>query len=164
MIYPKQHYAYLKYILRHKWFVFQACREVGVPLWQSIVHDWSKFTLTEWIPYAGNFFTCDGKRRERKTLSDADKARFRLAWNAHQKRNKHHWQYWLLAKDDGGMQVLPMQDKYIREMVADWVGAGLAITGRRDVAEWYAKHAGFMTLHADTRQAVEAYLSQLEEK
>ena len=50
MIYLDQ----LKSVLIHKWYVFLAGQLTGVPLWQLIIHDWSKFTPTELFGYAGN--------------------------------------------------------------------------------------------------------------
>jgi len=52
----KSHFEYLFYVLKHKWFVFWACRDFNVSLWASIIHDWQKFTPAEWNPYRLNFF------------------------------------------------------------------------------------------------------------
>ena len=35
---------------------------------------------------------------------------------------------------------IPMPEKYAREMVADWAGAGRAITGKWETLEWYEKN------------------------
>lgn len=51
-----QHWKYAVYLARHKWFVFMAGLRVGAPLWRLIVHDWSKFLLCEWLPYARYFY------------------------------------------------------------------------------------------------------------
>jgi len=48
-----------------------------------------------------------------------------------------------------------MPPKYVREMIADWVGAGMAISGRKDPNPWYKKNKDKMLLHKDTRQLVE---------
>lgn len=104
----RRHWAYLKYVLRHKWFVFLACLEYRVPLWIAIFHDWDKFLPDEWFPYARCFYKPDGSKQYEPSLA------FDAAWNLHQKRNKHHWQFWLLIPDqsrphftfqshDGGM-------------------------------------------------------------
>jgi len=50
------HLRYLAYVLRHKWHVFIACRGLHVPLWQAIIHDWTKFLPCEWFPYVQRFY------------------------------------------------------------------------------------------------------------
>ncbi len=104
------HWRYLLYLIRHKWFVFIEGLRLRVPLWRLIVHDWTKFLPDEWVPYARYFYgpkadagyhIFDGKQLVPKmeppqSVRDA----FDRAWNFHQKRNPHHWQYWLLANDN----------------------------------------------------------------
>ena len=51
-----RHLNYLKYVLRHKWFVLLASIRIGAPLWGAIIHDLSKFRPSEWIPYARCFY------------------------------------------------------------------------------------------------------------
>jgi hypothetical protein len=41
------------------------------------------------------------------------------------------------ARTTATLKALPMPEKFVREMVADWMGAGRAITGRWDVNDWY---------------------------
>lgn len=43
----KPHIQYLWYVIRHKFFVFQAGLRLGVPLWQLLIHDLSKFSPAE---------------------------------------------------------------------------------------------------------------------
>lgn len=85
----RRHWQYLKYVLRHKWFVFKACLQLGVPLWIAILHDWDKFLPDEWLPYARTFYAPDGKKQYVGSVG------FARAWMKHQHRNKHHWQFWL---------------------------------------------------------------------
>jgi len=149
----KAHLLYLWYVLRHKWYVFIECCKLGIP-WLGVVHDLSKFRLSEWHPYVSSFY---GKWRYNERpgwLVDA----FDVAWLHHQKRNKHHWQYWLLVQDDEEDKILAMPDKYCREMLADWRGAGLAITGADNTATWYTENKDKMQLHPETREWIEAQL------
>jgi hypothetical protein len=221
------HLRYLRYVLRHKWYVLVAGLRTGAPLWRLLIHDWSKFTPSEWGAYVAKFYggpmtqeriaDYHGDARDHRMRAGPFKeqvdADFDRAWLHHQKRNRHHWQYWVLMEDDpkshrwaitsadGGMRhhaitdygsdesgrvrfdvdalditkpgsddryrvaarlvrdatryrALPMPDAYVREMVADWMGAGRAITGRWEVREWYAKNAEKMVLHPDTRSRV----------
>jgi hypothetical protein len=53
---------------------------------------------------------------------------------------------------------LPMPEHFVREMVADWMGAGRAITGRWEVGQWYAKNHATIQLHAETRALVHQLL------
>src|SRR6266536_5236416 len=103
----KGHWAYLKYVLRHKWFVFIAGRWVGAPLWRLIIHDWSKFLPCEWEPYVQSFYCRDGSKRDWKTRDVWTKMEFDLAWNHHQKVNKHHWQFWTLVTDSDDPRLRP---------------------------------------------------------
>lgn len=145
------HWKYLKYLLRHKWFVAIACWRLGI--WYAAVqHDWSKFLPSEWRPYVGFFYS-------RGAQTPQARQRFDRAWNHHQKRNPHHWQYWLLTMDSGDTTALPMPDRYRREMLADWIGAGRAITGHDNTVSWYLKNADQMRLHAETRRWVEQQLA-----
>ena len=145
---------YLKYLLIHKWFVFAACRRIGVFLWLAIIHDWSKFRPSEFGPYARCFYASDGTKQYKES------SEFREAWNHHQKRNKHHWQYWLITWDRGTTDPLPMPDNYVREMVADWMGAGRAITGKWEALEWYEKNKEKIQIHPDSRKYAEKILAR----
>jgi len=211
-----KHFKYLSYVVRHKWFVFRAGLRTGAPLHRLLIHDWSKFLPSEWLPYVNNFYG------DRKTNST--KAAFDLAWLRHQKRNKHHWQYWVLLNDsdpgnvypnwqfqskDGGLTlgsimrydkpnvpdyesevdlentglvsndntsralsimkltfnanryyVVPIPAKYLREMLADWAGAGRAITGKWDVVSWYEKNKDKIILHPDSRKQLESLMDR----
>lgn len=144
----KDHINYAKYVLRHKWFVFRARRLTGASLWRVLVHDLSKLLPSEWTPYVRTFYEPDGSRRYEETPA------FDEAWKHHQNRNKHHWQYWVLTRDEGGAKTLEMPEQYVREMVADWVGAGAA-QGKFGTFGWYNVNRGKMMLHPRTRKAVE---------
>lgn len=159
----RPHLRYLSYVVRHKWFVFRAGLKVGAPLWRLVIHDWSKLSPAEWFPYVQTFYG-----RDATYYRDAARRGFFLrlprgygqaafdgAWLHHQHRNPHHWQHWLLREDDGPTKPLRMPYKLVREMVADWMGAGRAITGEWGVASWYEANAEKMVLHPEVRQQVE---------
>ncbi len=48
----KRHWAYLKYVLRHKLFVALVCCKKGL-LWRGLVHDWHKLRPSELDPTRG---------------------------------------------------------------------------------------------------------------
>lgn len=142
------HFKYLKYVLKHKLYVYRAGREIGVPIWRLLKHDWSKFLLCEWFPYARYFYA-----------GGCGEA-FLLAWLHHQKVNDHHWQYWCCISDTGIVNPIPMPRVAVLEMVADWIGANKAIAelNKRDwtpqsVWDWYVGKD--LLLHPDTRDLLE---------
>jgi hypothetical protein len=166
-----KHLKYLSYVIRHKWFVFVACNKLGVSTWRAIIHDWTKFLPCEWFAYVNSFYGDHPKWEDISSgqklagypfelTKDYWKPRFASAWNHHQKSNKHHWQYWLLTNDsdDPKHSAIEMPDKYVREMVADWWGAGRAITGKWEANIWYEKQRNKILLHEKTRAQVEQLL------
>jgi len=152
---------YLWYVVRHKWFVFLECCKLGIPL-LGVLHDWSKLLPSEFIPYA-RFFGHASPRDETgyyKPTETGDSA-FDFAWLLHQKKNRHHWQFWILPEDEGGMKVLPMPDRYRKEMLADWRGAGRA-QGTPDTVAWWAKNKHKMRFHSETHAWIENSLSPVK--
>ena len=153
---------YFKYLFKHKWYVLKECFKMGI-WWQGITHDLSKFLPTEFIPYANYFYGDYGVNNKcpAKWLSPIVmkvSSSFAYAWLLHQKRNPHHWQYWILHNDDGSTQVLEVPTKYLIEMLADWIGAGLAITGRRDIVDWYEKNKKKIRLHPYSREQIKNWI------
>lgn len=119
--------------LKHKWFVLLAGLRTRAPLWRLLLHDWTKFLPCELPHYDQQFFGGAG-----------DAAGFITAWVHHQNSNPHHWEYWIPRT--GHNRCTPaypdnvpidMPEWAIREMVADWLGAGRAYQGRwPDVHHW----------------------------
>jgi len=136
----KKYIKYLSYVIRHKWFVFLECWKLKL-YWKGVTHDLSKLLPSEFIPYAQFFYGSYPEYKNGvipKGLYKQDvKKRFDYAWLKHIHRNPHHWQYWILREDDGDTKIMPMPIKYMKEMLADWHGAGRAITGKNNTAEWY---------------------------
>jgi len=151
-----QHWKYLQYVVRHKWFVYQAGREIGVGRWQLLIHDWHKFLPSEWIPYA-EFF--NGPKTDDPAEKQRRKDAFRKAWLLHQNRAPHHWNFWVLVNDWDDPQVsgIEMPYKYILEMIADWRGAGKA-QGNNDTRGWYLKNRSRQIMHENTRYTLEMLL------
>ena len=150
---------YLWLTLRHKWFVFQAGLKVGAGLWDLITHDLSKLSLSELPAYGRQFYG---------PADDSDG--FIEAWTYHQNRNKHHWEYWIPRTGhnrcnpphpDGQPVVMPW--RYVREMVADWLGASRAYDGRWPEFNkwpWLVSKFRHMTLHPETRHRVRYVLAE----
>ena len=155
---------YLWYVLRHKAYVFLACWRLGIP-WLGVIHDLSKLLPDEFLPYADHFY---GKYARQSCANTGYyyepgikyETAFDMAWLEHIHRNRHHWQHYILKQDEDGTKVLPMPDKYRREMLADWRGAGLA-QGKPDTLAWYTKNKVKMMLHPETRAWIEQQLSEI---
>lgn len=161
----KKHWKYLVYLARHKYFVFIGGLATKAPLWRLIIHDWSKFLPCEWFPYV-EYFYGEKARLQNEEWDDfkywmaAQKYydAFDRAWLHHQHHNPHHWQHWVLREDSGKTKVLEIPEHFAREMVADWMGAGRAITGKWEAQSWYLKNAEHILLHDSTKARVEQLL------
>lgn len=171
---------YLKYIIRHKWYVFVECCKMGI-IWRGLIHDLSKLTLKEFVPYRGAFygkygykfnpddveyvpdgFTIGQIRNRRISNHEEVMKAFDCAWLYHQHRNPHHWQYWVLREDCGDIKYLEMPDIYIKELVCDWIGAGKAIMGKdANALKWYEKNKSKILMNDNTRNKVEFMLTRI---
>lgn len=134
---------------KHKWFVLLAGLRLRVPLRRLLTHDLSKFLPSELPHYQRQFF---GRAD--------DPSGFIACWLRHQNRNDHHWEYWIPRtghnrcdppfKDN---EPIPMSDAAVREMVADWMGAGRAYEDKwPDIHNWtwFNKNRDKMRLHMTT--------------
>jgi hypothetical protein len=151
--------------LKHKYFVFRAGLKTGAPLWRLLIHDWTKFTWSQYPHYQRQFFG-----------DKSDQDGFNRAWLHHQNRSPHHWEYWMLrtSHDRGTPKladnaVLPMPMKIVREMVADWLGASRAYAHDDKWPNindwpWYRSSYPKKVMHELTRQRVQQVLTELKEK
>lgn len=114
----------------------------NIPLWRLVVHDWSKFSLVEFIYYAQYKYGVRYKGQEERY-----KRRWAASWLHHLHHNPHHPEHWLLSwrgdpdfYDDLGesaaqfVTVLPMSETYVREMVVDFMATSKQLTGSYDIA------------------------------
>lgn len=153
----EKNWQYLKYIVRHKWFVLVAGLKFKVPLWRLIIHDWSKLMPVEWAAYREFFYGERGPDGSRPPLV---KAAFKRAWLHHIHLNPHHWNHYVYTDTDG-TETLEMPETYLREMLADWWGAGRAVTGRWRADEWYEENKSNIVFHPETRDQVEKRLTSV---
>jgi hypothetical protein len=156
------------YLLNHKWHVFRACLALRVPLWQALVHDWSKFRPSEFGTFAQFAFGGAGWRKidlAKLSYTPGENLPLDMVKNYHQKRNPHHWQYWLyyVGMDDVSFIALPMPERFAREMVADWIGAAKAQKGP-NVLDWYERNRDSLVLHPETRAFVETLLRDAQRR
>lgn len=157
------HFKHLSYIIRHKWYVMLECFKCGL-YWRGITHDLSKLRPEEFLPYS-NYFHGDIKRGRDSTgyykPTDTGDASFDYAWFLHQKRNDHHWQWWVYPDEGEKVKVLKMSHKAMVEMLCDWRGAGIA-QGTPDTLAWYTKNKHKMLLHPETRTWIEKEIGYKE--
>lgn len=152
---------YAAYVIRHCWHVRKMCWKNGL-YWQGLVHDLSKWRPSEFIPYARYFYGSYPNELEEyiphqydgKVKSDIE-CEFNIAWLKHQNRNPHHWQYWVLQEDSGKEIVLPMPEKYVKEMICDWWGASVATGNGGNSKDWYEQNKKHTKLHPETREYFE---------
>lgn len=59
---------------------------------------------------------------------------------------------------DSKVVALEIPEVYVREMIADWIGAGRAISGKDDARGWYEKNKDSIILHPNSRSLIEKLL------
>jgi hypothetical protein len=114
----------------------------------------SKFRPSEFIPYARFFYRTD--RSKNYKVSDETDDDFQKGWNLHQKRNKHHWNYWVSVTRKYEIVPLPMPKKYVHQMICDWRGMSRRFGGTW--IEYYQKNRESFILHPDTISIIEWFI------
>lgn len=143
----------------HIKYVQEACRTLGISEDQLLIHDQTKFMPVEFYPYAANFYAdIDDKALKEKV--DADYA---YAWLHHIHHNYHHSQHWVFPMNYNRAKAvennrLVMPPQFVREMVADWVGACRAYNGHRDISEWAFAHVPGLLLHTESKKYLKTAL------
>lgn len=146
---------YLKLVLKHKWYVFLVGCKLKVPFWQILTHDISKLGPAEYKHYQRWFF---------KDKNDPEG--FAAAWLHHQNHNLHHWDYWLSRTKRVeqarvmSVEPVPMPERYVREMVADWDSAGKAYKNCLPLQDWLNKEWENLVLHEKTIDRLRAVLAE----
>ena len=165
MNYWKNFTGHLGTILHHKKLVRHYCFKAGLYR-QGIMHDWSKYSPTEFIP--GVLYYQGGKRSP--NFGEKTVRGYSSAWLHHKGRNKHHFEYWIdyTLEPDLGLQGMPMPTKYILEMFCDRVAASKNYN--RDTYDdsfplaYYEKGKSHYVMHPDTRKLLEQLLHMLAEE
>ena len=144
---------YLLYLLEHKKNVGIECIKEGLYL-HAITHDLSKFLPSEFLTYA-KFFHSKNRTKKYNTSDETDinflKGRIR-----HQKRNKHHWNYWVSVTRWDKIEPIPMPMKHVRQMICDWRGMARKFGGTW--TEYYQKNKKSFIMHKDTITLIENFI------
>lgn len=131
--------------------------------WRGLVHDLSKFRMSEFVPYAQHFYDEHGRAYMLGDGWESDMA-FAYAWMLHAHKNSHHWQFYVMPEDHTRVSltdhevtrsvVHAMPTDAVKEMVCDWIGVGEA-QGTPDMVQWWIKNREKLILHPGTRKLVE---------
>jgi len=158
----KQYVRYLSYISRHKYYVFRECVAFGL-FWRGVFHDMDKLRPSSFIAYANQFYNKDGTKKQIRDETgyykptDTGNPAFEKAWFEHTRRNDHHWQYWILAIEEGEEKMLEMPWGAVQEMICDWIGAGKA-QGTPNSLKWWNANKHKMRFNINTKVAIRSAL------
>jgi len=150
----KKYWKYFWYVLEHKKNVFIECLKMKLFI-HAIIHDMSKFLPSEFISYAKFFYETD--RFSNYKISDEDNINFQKGWCFHQKRNKHHWNYWVSVTRKNEIRAIPMPLKYVKQMIADWNGMSRRFGSTTEL--YFNQHKDSMILHKETIATIENILN-----
>ena len=114
---------HIKLVMKHKWVVFILCCKVGVP-WRGFLHDWSKFSPTEFFESV-KYYNGHGSPI---IVCKLDKG-YSESWLHHKGRNKHHPEYWIDMSLPDKTVIMPY--KYAAEMICDKLAAGIVYSGKK---------------------------------
>lgn len=141
----------------------QALRPLGeIPAAQLAIHDFSKYSVTEFPAYARKFFPGDNPVNPETIEQD-----FALAWLHHIHASPHHWNHWIFPDwftpkdtnvEEGAME---MPEVFVLEMIADWIGANKTYTGSWSMEKWLGSNMHKIRLHSNTAQYVRECLIRL---
>lgn len=149
--------TFLQSVCDHIMYVRQAGAIVGVDEHQLRWHDHTKLGVEEFPAYARQFH---GDKKAGQDL-------FAEAWLHHLHHNEHHWQHWIFP--DGFTPkgstvengVCWMEEKWLKEMVADWMGASMAYTGTWEMHKWLGENLPKIKLHSASWPTLKGILRDL---
>lgn len=152
----------LIYILLHKWYVLVAGMPLGVPFWQLLIHDWTKFLPYEFHAYAVHFYRLNHEAQTKTEIHvPGHNTHFDVVWCTHTNREPHHPNHWVVSGPlvPDRWQAYRMPQRFIREMIADWYSAG-RMHGHNDPVTWYERNGHRLPMHIETRAEVERLLAE----
>ena len=161
---------YDEYLTQHKNNVYRGYEWIRVNLPELLIgrydydnqlmywHDTSKSDKEEYDAYDAYFY---GGNRSYQVVRDFD-----YAWLRHINMNPHHWQHWILLRDeaDEGTTVLGMPYKYVIEMICDWWSFSWQCGDLYEMFKWYYDRKNYIKLSEKTRKHVEHILSEIKRK
>ena len=157
---PWQHF---KTITKHRLIVMAGCFQVGL-YWQGLVHDLSKYSVTEFWQgaryYQGNR-SPNTAEREEKGYSEA--------WMHHKGRNRHHYEYWSdMNRQTRVYEPVPMPRKYLVEQIMDRRAACMVYQGKdytdASALAYFMKSRERDLMHPQNKQELEFLLTMLRDQ
>lgn len=150
--------GHIKNILVHKFWVLYYGIKIGVNPWRLLMHDISKFSLTELIESVRYYQGTSSPIPACKSINGYSKA-----WQHHKGRNPHHYEYWT-DNYDSGTTCIPMPWKYLNEMLADWCAAGRTYQGKdfsfnNQCKWWYNKRRSSPCIHKKTQMMISLFFT-----
>lgn len=136
----------IKRIAIHKFWVAYYCFQLGL-YWQGIIHDWSKFSLTE-IRGAVKYWN----DKKSSLAYETELNGYSETFLHHRGRNPHHYEYWIHSLDEGGIPA-QMPRKYALELACDFLAACRTYGGDPKLEyKWWEEHSPKMKIHRRTKQ------------
>lgn len=158
----KQMYKHFQTISKHKFIVCRECIKCGF-IWRGLMHDNSKFGLTEFLSSA-KYFQGNGSPIEKEKAMKG----YSLAWEHHKGHNPHHWEYWIDFDADGNVIPQKIPYPYVVEMVCDWIGAGMVYNKNKwttdEPINYYYKVRKGRYFHKETETLLIRFLECIRDK
>ena len=155
----KMMFKHFKTICKHKAIVCLECIKCGF-IWRGLMHDNSKFSLTEFLPSAKYF--------QGNIEAEKEQNGYSLAWMHHMGHNPHHWEYWVDFDDNGRIIANKIPYQYVVEMVCDWVGAGMVYSKDKWTQDaplnFYNKVRHGRYFHPETEALILQFLECIRDK
>lgn len=120
-------WGHVRTITRHKLLVGKLCFDCGL-YWQGIMHDFSKYSPTEFWRGARYFVGTRSPNANERSQTGMSRA-----WLHHKGRNRHHFEHWIDVPTNkaSAMTGMPMPTRYVVEMVCDRIAACRVYQGSR---------------------------------
>ena len=153
-------FGHLKNIIVHKYWVYHFGNMMGVNSWRLLMHDMSKFSPIEFWEsvkyYQGTSSPIPACKKDKG---------YSKAWQHHKGRNPHHYEYWT-DNYDSGTTYIEIPEKYVRELVADWLAAGRTYSGKGftvdDELKWWNDCKDSKFIHPNTKKRITELMTMLK--
>ncbi|MGB7206086.1 MAG: DUF5662 family protein [Anderseniella sp.] len=138
---------YLNNLRSHVSAVQDAGKILRVPEEQLFEHDGSKWSDAEFLAYV-----------RKHAMGEDNEDEFAAAFLHHLHANPHHWQHWLIPNTIPTL--IEMPENFVREMAADWWGAGIAYNNDPNMQPWLNDNADKILLHPVTEERLRQVLKE----